>query len=419
MNLIRPGMGTENASSLLTVLVQMHRPQTVLEIGAGDSTIALARALESAASAWAEDRRLLDAPEWSERAALLDPAHVPSSYEPRLITIDDFSGEGTSAELAWGRLQAAGIPLKTVEFIEQDFFTIPDEAWELWGPLDLVWIDAGTPADDVRFVAQVWERIRPGGYLVMHEPSMLTTVDRSPHTLLETVRTPLWEELSSRIGSDFELITIPEPHKYRQSGVGLIRKLPVNEQGVRTAGLQRELLILGEAPIRNDLLGAGRAATESDPSAAIVAALHDTDSRRAYAAVLLGANSVASVGERSEFSVKAAGKAIRRLLTSGLVTYSDGILRASDVPWTKTVSTPCRERRNLTDSELESPEILSRIARMFVRGCSYSEVTVSKMCRAVSSDHARLRRKLVDDGYLTRTGDRYERPVSEDESQSN
>lgn len=275
MNLIRPGMGTENASSLLTVLVQMHRPQTVLEIGAGDSTIALARALENAVSAWAEDRRVLDAPEWSERVALLDPSHVPSRYEPRLITIDDFSGEGTSAELAWSRLRAAGIQPNTVEFVEQDFFTIPDDAWKVWGPLDLVWIDAGTPADDVRFVTQIWDKVRPGGYLVLHEPTMLTTVDRSPHTVLETVRSPLWEELSSRVGEDFELITLPEAHKYRQSGVGLIRKLSINEQGVRSGSLQRELLTLGEAPIRNDLLTVGRATTESDPSAAIVAVLCD------------------------------------------------------------------------------------------------------------------------------------------------
>lgn len=412
MNLIRPGMGTENASSLLTALVQMHRPQTVLEIGAGDSTIALARALESAASAWAEDWSVLGAPEWSERAALLDPSHVPSSYEPRLITIDDFSGEGTSAELAWGRLQTAGIQLKTVEFIEQDFFTIPDDTWKAWGPLDLVWVDAGTPADDVRFVARVWDKVRPGGYLVLHEPSMLTTVDRSPHTVLDTVRTPLWEELCSRIGSDFELITLPEPHKYRQSGVGLIRKLPINERGGRIASLQQELLTLGEPPIRNDLLTVGRAAAESDPSAAIVAALHDADSRRAYAAVLLGSNSITSVAERSEITVKATGKAISRLLASGLVTYADGIFSASDAPWTNAVSTRRRGRRNLTDSELESPDLLSRIAGMFVRGRSYSEAMVSEMCGAVSSDHARLRRKLVDDGYLTRIGNLYERSVS-------
>ena len=203
MNLIRPGMGTENASTLLSVLVQMHRPQTVLEIGAGDSTIALARALADAVSSWAEDRRALDAPEWSERTALLDPSNVPSRYEPFLITIDDFSGEGTSAELAWSRLQAAGIQPNTVKFIEQDFFTIPDDAWKACGPLDLVWIDAGTPADDIRFVAQTWDKVRPGGYLVLHEPTMLTTVNRSLQTVLETVRSPLWEELSSRVGEDF------------------------------------------------------------------------------------------------------------------------------------------------------------------------------------------------------------------------
>ena len=139
-----------------------------------------------------------------------------------------------------------------------------------------------------------------------------------------------------------------------------------------------------------------------------------TDSRRTYAAVLLGANNITSVAERLEITVKATGKAINRLLASGLVTYADGILRASDAPWTNAVSTRRRERRNFTDSELESPDLLSRIAGMFVRGRSYSEAMVSEMCGAVSPDHARLRRKLVDDGYLTRAGNRYERSVSEE-----
>jgi conserved hypothethical protein len=409
MNLIRPGMGTENASTLLSVLVQMHRPQTVLEIGAGDSTIALARALADAVSSWAEDRRALDAPEWSERTALLDPSNVPSRYEPFLITIDDFSGEGTSAELAWSRLRTAGIQPNTVKFIKQDFFTIPDDAWKAWGPLDLVWIDAGTPADDIRFVAQTWDKVRPGGYLVLHEPTMLTTVNRSLQTVLETVRSPLWEELSSRVGEDFELITLPESHKYRQSGVGLIRKLPINEQGVRNGSLQRELLALGETPIRNDLLNAGHTTTKSDPSTAIATVLRDACSRRAYAAVLLGAQSIASVADMAKISIKEAGRAISRLLASELLTRADGVLSVSDEPWVSTSSIRQRDRRNLTDSELESPELLSQIVRMFVPGRSYPEATVSKMCAAVSSDYARLRRKLVDDGYLRRSQNHYER----------
>lgn len=409
MKLIRPGMGTENASSLLTVLVLMQRPQTVLEIGAGDSTIALARALQEAVSAWVDDRSALDAPEWSERVALLDPAHVPSAYEPRLITVDDFSGEGTSAELAWEQLLAADIRPDTVEFIEQDFFTIADDAWEEWGPVDLAWIDAGTPADDVRFVTEIWDRVRPGGYVVLHEPTLLTTATRGPEVRLETVRSPLWEELSSRVGADFELVTLPEFHKYRQSGVGLVRKLTPQERGVRRGSLQRELLVLGEPPIRNDLLSAGRTATEIDPAAALVAVLRDLDSRRVLAAVVLGAESVTAVVDRTGLPVKSVGRAVNRLLAAGLISSVEGALRAADEPWHDTLPVDRRDRSNLTDAQLESPDVLARIAQMFVPGRPYSEATVSRMCATVSPDFARLRRKLVDEGFVTRSGNQYER----------
>lgn len=46
MSLIRPGMGTENSIELLYTLIQMARPRTVLEIGAGDSTRLIAKALQ-------------------------------------------------------------------------------------------------------------------------------------------------------------------------------------------------------------------------------------------------------------------------------------------------------------------------------------------------------------------------------------
>lgn len=125
--------------------------------------------------------------------------------------------------------------------------------------------------------------------------------------------------------------------------------------------------------------------------------------------MLLGAQSIASVADMAKISIKEAGRAISRLLASELLTCADGVLSVSDEPWVNTSSIRQRDRRNLTDSELESPELLSQIVGMFVPGRSYPEATVSKMCAAVSSDYARLRRKLVDDGYLRRSRNHYER----------
>ncbi|WP_375659528.1 hypothetical protein [Bartonella sp. MR30HLJHH] len=35
---------------------------------------------------------------------MLDPSGISENYEPRLITIDDFSAEGQSAEEVWQEL---------------------------------------------------------------------------------------------------------------------------------------------------------------------------------------------------------------------------------------------------------------------------------------------------------------------------
>ncbi|WP_246787413.1 hypothetical protein [Bartonella vinsonii] len=102
-------MGTEKSAQLIHALIQMARPRTVIEIGAGDSTRFIAQALQKAKLSWKQDKKLLESSTWEERTALLNPSGIPENYEPRLITIDDFTGEGQSAEEAWQGLLKDGI----------------------------------------------------------------------------------------------------------------------------------------------------------------------------------------------------------------------------------------------------------------------------------------------------------------------
>ncbi len=104
MQLIRPGMGTENSTQLIYSLIQMVRPRTVIEIGAGDSTRFIAKALQKAKQAWQQDTRLLESSLWEERTALLDPSGIPENYESRLIAIDDFTAEDQSDKKARGKI---------------------------------------------------------------------------------------------------------------------------------------------------------------------------------------------------------------------------------------------------------------------------------------------------------------------------
>ncbi|EJF77781.1 hypothetical protein MCO_00919 [Bartonella sp. DB5-6] len=87
MQLIRPGMGTENSIQLIYSLIQMVRPRTVIEIGAGDSTRFIAKALQKAKQAWQQDTRILESSLWKERTALLAPSGIPENYQPRLMIL--------------------------------------------------------------------------------------------------------------------------------------------------------------------------------------------------------------------------------------------------------------------------------------------------------------------------------------------
>ncbi|WP_375681547.1 MULTISPECIES: class I SAM-dependent methyltransferase [unclassified Bartonella] len=215
MQLIRPGMGTENSAQLIYALIQMARPRTVIEIGAGDSTRLIAKALQKAKQAWQQDKKLLESSTWEERTALLDPSGILENYEPRLITIDDFTVEGQSAEEAWQKLLQDGIEKNMVTFIHENFFSLDESTLKSWGPIDFAWLDAGTPADDVRFVITLWEHITAGGYLCLHEPTITTTIALNGEQRVRRVRTPIWEEILYRLDGSYEALTLPENHKYR------------------------------------------------------------------------------------------------------------------------------------------------------------------------------------------------------------
>ncbi|MEE1751534.1 DUF2087 domain-containing protein [Streptomyces sp. SP18CS02] len=410
MTPIRPGMGTENAGHLLAALVLALRPELVVEIGAGDSTLALARAVQQAERDFAADAALVASGKWSERGALLYPPALASGYKPRLVTVDDFSGEGSSAELAWKELRAGVGDTSFVSFVEADFFRLTDEQLDSWGEIDLLWVDAGTPTEDVRFLARLWPRLRPGGVLCLHEPMMTTTVDTPEGNTVRTVRSPVWEEIGARFDGSYEFLTVPERHKYRQTGIGIVRKRPPAERVHRPAAFQQEMTELGEAPIRFETTGIGGAHLDRDRAArSLLAVMGDPATRAVYAHICAGATAQAQLAERLGRPPRDIGRAVNRLVAAGLVLADADGLRENPRAWEAAQDTGGRRYRFLTDRELEQPGHLRSIARQFRSGVEYEEPYVSEVCRGFTEDFARLRRRLVDEGLLLRVGGRYRR----------
>ncbi|MCW5258402.1 DUF2087 domain-containing protein [Verminephrobacter aporrectodeae subsp. tuberculatae] len=404
MNIIRPGMGTENSSALLSTLIRMSRPKTVVEIGAGDSTIFLASALKHAQSDWKRDKELGLSPNWEERTALIDPVGIPDNYQPVLITIDDFRAEGQSAEDAWGRLAAAGIEDRFVTFVQEDFFSLDASTLNAWGPIDFAWIDAGTPADDVRFVSVLWDRIAPGGHLCLHDPIMTTTVKVDGSHFVRKVRSPVWEELVYRFDGSYDLLTVPENHKYRQTGIGIIRKRTASELVVRYKSLQAELFELGEIPIRNDYMKVAKdALRQRNLRDAISTAMSSSVTRSVYAAVVLGASSVSDIASKVGADLKCVSKIVSRLQSMGLIARNEHGLHESETIWAQISNTNQRDSTNLNDRQLEEKATMEAISNAFRFGTSYTEAEVSNICKLFTDDYARLRRFLVDNKVLKKT----------------
>ncbi|KAB0686187.1 DUF2087 domain-containing protein [Burkholderia territorii] len=406
-------MGTENSAALISALIRMARPVTVVEIGAGDSTVFIAKALQQARQDWLNDKNLLDTSAWQERSALLDPTGIPDVYRPRLITIDDFTAEGSSAEEAWDALKNHDIDEHLVTFVKSNFHTLDEATIASWGPVDIAWIDAGTPADDVRFVATLWDHIAPGGYLCLHEPTMLTTVNMEGTQRVRRVRTPIWEELFRRQDNSFEIVTLPELHKYRQSGLGIVRKRQQSERVLRSQPLQSELVALGEIPIRSSYLPIGEEALKLRlRKDAILAAMTSREARSVYAAIVLGINRVADIEEKVGLDAKVVGKILTRLLSIGLIQRDQNGFSDVGAVWGEMVDRQHRSAEDLSDRQLETDTSIEKIATAFAPDTQYSESEISRICQLFTTDYARLRRYLVDRGVLRRQDNVYQRVLS-------
>ncbi|MEV4657388.1 DUF2087 domain-containing protein [Micromonospora sp. NPDC049301] len=167
---------------------------------------------------------------------------------------------------------------------------------------------------------------------------------------------------------------------------------------------------------------------------ALAGALADDGRRRVFAAIVLGAASAAQIAERADLPARTVLTGIRRLTDAGLVTGPDGALAADEA----SLRASARERRPADDAApAEDPVLrtflragalvglpaqrgrrrvlLAHIAQTsFEPGTRYPERAVDEAlkpwCAAGGSDHATLRRYLIDEQLLTREHGIYQRP---------
>ena len=190
----RPGMGTEIAAPFLRSLVQMVRPNRVLEIGAGYTTSFLLQGLVN-------NEFVLD-------DGNLDPSYFLNyKYEAKLVVIDDVS----QGELIKKPGMDYILDSKYVDYIEGFFQGKSQSLSEKYGDFDFVWFDCGGRKEYLDFFDEYWPIC--SNYIVFH----YTHSDGVPNEKFKTIL--------SKVSNGCQVFNIIEPHKKRQGSITIVKKL--------------------------------------------------------------------------------------------------------------------------------------------------------------------------------------------------
>ena len=191
----RKGMGTENVGPLLRTLVQMVRPQRILEIGAGYTTPFILDGLKA-------NEEMFD-------DGNLDPSYkkwYESNNDPRLVVIDTDP--------------LPQLDSKYVEHIQGKFQGRSQELFEKYGEFDMIWFDCGAPQEYHDFLTEYWDIC--SHYMIFH----YTFFQGQPTTAIDIISGSIdgWTRLTGC--SNVQRIDILEPHKAEQGSITMLKKVP-------------------------------------------------------------------------------------------------------------------------------------------------------------------------------------------------
>jgi hypothetical protein len=159
--------------------------------------------------------------------------------------------------------------------------------------------------------------------------------------------------------------------------------------------------------------------------------LGDDDRLRVVAAIALGARTLDDVAKTGDLAPHEVRRALPRLMSAGVVENQDG-LRIDVGAFREAARERPPRQRELPDATPEQARVLWKfveegrlravpvraaqrrvvleyLADRFEGGVEYPEPDVNELLGRFHDDCASLRRHLVDEGLLTRSGGRYRR----------
>jgi hypothetical protein len=207
----------------------------VLEVGAGYSSLFILEALTDNLSEYTKNKELMKGQVRVEQhvglSRLLNgkgllrrhplplalPEYYESDYAPKLCIIDNESNSASSS----GRVQdiARRLSLSNLlQFHGRDFRGLSKTFSQEVIPFDFVWFDCGALQEYSDFLQEYWDLIdRDGGLLLLH--STLTNLQ------VKFVIQGLKLKQATSDFNKFELLSLLEPHKWRQNSLTMVRML--------------------------------------------------------------------------------------------------------------------------------------------------------------------------------------------------
>jgi hypothetical protein len=167
-------------------------------------------------------------------------------------------------------------------------------------------------------------------------------------------------------------------------------------------------------------------------AATLTGLLGDEGRLRVVSAIALGARTLDEVAQAGDLAPEDVRRALPRLIAAGVVADSNG-LRVDLALFRDAARERPPRQRELPDATPEQARVLRNfvedgrlralpvrasqrcvvleyLATRFERGRDYGEADVNELLGRFHDDYATLRRYLVDERLLTRSGGRYRRP---------
>ena len=196
----RAGMGTESVAPFLRSLIQMVRPQRILEIGAGYTSLFLLDGLEN-------NKIIIDEGNLDKKYSEWHKKH----YDPKLVIVDNMSLGEFKKDF--------NIDSKYIEFVQGDFKDKSQELFEKYGEFDFVWFDCGGPKEYDTFMREYWDICSE--YVIFH----YTYHQGKPVASLGVLMQHITGHEQLMGGSNVHRMDIIEPHKVRQGSITMFKKI--------------------------------------------------------------------------------------------------------------------------------------------------------------------------------------------------